>query len=183
MCDDHPGVSRRTFIHSAAVVGAAAAVGLPRGLTPRLPLRSPARAVTADGTSAYSMAMHIHSSFSEQNGSMDGHLSQATKNAVDVLWWTDHDHRMDAINYRDVTHFTSFSEKGASRAGRRVDLDGGQKRPQHRLVRRRHRLHAVLTKGPGERWCAAPGGAVQQHQPGEVRVLRGLPSGGVELPR
>ena len=63
------------------------------------------------------MAMHIHSSFSEQNGSMDGHLSQATKNAVDVLWWTDHDHRMDAINYRDVTHFTSFSEKGASGQG------------------------------------------------------------------
>ena len=63
------------------------------------------------------MAMHIHSSFSEQNGSMHGHLSQATKNAVDVLWWTDHDHRMDAINYRDVTHFTSFSEKGASGQG------------------------------------------------------------------
>ena len=111
MCDDHPGISRRKFIHGAAVVGAAAAVGLPRGLTPRLPLRSPARAVTADGTSAYSMAMHIHSSFSEQNGSMQGHLYQATKNAVDVLWWTDHDHRMDAINYRDATHFTSFSER------------------------------------------------------------------------
>jgi hypothetical protein len=63
------------------------------------------------------MAMHIHSSFSEQNGSMDGHLSQAVKNAVDVLWWTDHDHRMDAINYRNVTHFTSFSEKGASGQG------------------------------------------------------------------
>lgn len=117
MCDDHPGISRREFIHGAAVVGAAAAVGLPRGLTPRLPLRSPARAVTADGTSAYSMAMHIHSSFSEQNGSMQGHLYQATKNAVDVLWWTDHDHRMDAINYRDVTHFTSFSEKGATGQG------------------------------------------------------------------
>jgi len=117
MCDDHPGVSRRTFIHGAALVGAAAAVGLPHGLTPRLPLRSPARAVTADGTSAYSMAMHIHSSFSEQNGSMHGHVAQAAKNSVDVLWWTDHDHRMDAINYRNVTHFTSFSETGAAGQG------------------------------------------------------------------
>jgi hypothetical protein len=84
---------------------------------PKLPPRSPARAVTTDGTSAYSMAMHIHSSFSEQNGSMHGHLDQAVKNAVDVLWWTDHDHRMDGADYRKVTHFTSFSEKGAAGQG------------------------------------------------------------------
>jgi hypothetical protein len=63
------------------------------------------------------MAMHIHSSFSEQNGSMDGHLAQATANAVDVCWWTDHDYLMDAINFRDVTHFTSFSETGAAGQG------------------------------------------------------------------
>ena len=37
------------------------------------------------------MAMHIHSSFSEQYGSMDGQLYQAALNAVDVLWWSDHD--------------------------------------------------------------------------------------------
>src|SRR6266700_4619781 len=116
MCDDHPGVSRRAFVQGGVAVGAAAAVGLPR-LPLRLPLRSAARAVTASGASAYSMAMHIHSSFSEQNGSMDGHLCQAAKNAVDVLWWTDHDHRMDAVGYRIVTHFTSFSEKGASGQG------------------------------------------------------------------
>jgi TAT (twin-arginine translocation) pathway signal sequence len=117
MCDDQAGLSRRTFIQGTAVVGAAAAAGVPRGLAPRLPLRSPARAVTADGTSAYSMAMHIHSSFSEQNGSMDTHLYQAAKNAVDVCWWTDHDHRMDALYYRKVTHFTSFSERGATGQG------------------------------------------------------------------
>ena len=58
-----------------------------------------------------------------------------------------------------------------------------QERPQHHLVRRRHRLHAVLTERPGERWCPAPDGPVQQHQPGEVRLLRGLPPGGLELPR
>ena len=117
MCDDHAGLSRRTFLHEAAVLGAAAVVGVPRGLAPRLPLRSPGRAVNAAGANAYSMAMHIHSSFSEQNGSMDGHLYQAVKNAVDVCWWTHHDYLMDANNFRDVTHFTSFSEKGAAGQG------------------------------------------------------------------
>jgi hypothetical protein len=125
MCDDQArsqqqeetgtaGLSRRGFMHS--VGGAAAAVALAQ--LPRLPLRSAARAVAADGTSAYSMAMHIHSSFSEQNGSMDGHLFQATKNAVDVLWWTDHDYVMEFLNWRKTVHFTSLTaESGASGEG------------------------------------------------------------------
>jgi hypothetical protein len=126
MCDDQtgsqyeadpaqPGVPRRGFLHATGA--AAAAVALSRFL--RLPPRSPARAVTADGTSAYSMAMHIHSSFSEQNGSMDGHLLQAVNNSVDVLWWTDHDHRMAAIGYRETVHFTSLTaESGGSGEGK-----------------------------------------------------------------
>jgi hypothetical protein len=91
-----------------ATAAAAAASALLRR-TPRLPLRSAAREVTADGTAAYSMAMHIHSSFSEQSGSMDSHLFQAAKNSVDVLWWTDHDERMDQIGYRKTVHFTSLT--------------------------------------------------------------------------
>jgi hypothetical protein len=65
--------------------------------------------VTYDGTFAFSNAMHIHSSFSEQNGSMDAQLSQAAQNVVDVLWWTDHDHRMDGIGYRQWVSFTSLT--------------------------------------------------------------------------
>jgi len=107
-------MSRRGFLQASAGSAAAAAL-LPRFA--RLPLRSPARAIAADGASAYSMAMHIHSSFSEFNGSMDTHLAQAALNAVDVLWWTDHDWRMEGVNYRDVTHFTSFRETGASGQG------------------------------------------------------------------
>jgi len=61
------------------------------------------------GTSPYSMAMHIHSAFSEQAGSMEGHLQQAQLNAVDVIWWTDHDHRMEAGGYRKTVHFTSLT--------------------------------------------------------------------------
>jgi hypothetical protein len=117
MCEDHAQVSRREFLYGAAALGAVAAMRRSGGLAPRLPLNSLERAAGFGGTNAYSMAMHIHSSFSEQNGSMDGHLAQATANAVDVCWWTDHDYLMDAINFRDVTHFTSFSEKGAAGQG------------------------------------------------------------------
>src|SRR4051794_36293086 len=100
MCDDHAKVSRREFLYGAAALGALAAMRRSGGLAPRLPLSSSERAAGSGGTNAYSMAMHIHSSFSEQNGSMDGHLAQATANAVDVCWWTDHDARMDGIGYR-----------------------------------------------------------------------------------
>jgi len=106
-------------MHASAGVAAAAAL-LRR--FPRLPLRSPARPVSVDGLSAYSMAMHVHSSFSEQDGSMDGQLFQATKNSVDVLWWTDHDTRMDGIGYRQVVHFTSLTkESGGPGQGRAWD--------------------------------------------------------------
>jgi hypothetical protein len=62
------------------------------------------------------MAMHIHSSFSEQTGSMDAQLFQAARNAVDVVWWTDHDHRMDSLYYKFgsgpsvVMHFSGMEE-------------------------------------------------------------------------
>jgi hypothetical protein len=118
MCDDHaPGLSRRQFLHGAGALAAAAGVldRVPR----RLPPRSPARPAALDGTLlAYSMAMHIHSSFSEQSGSMDGQFYQAAANGVDVLWLTDHDHRMDGVNYRKTVHFTSLTgEKGGPGQG------------------------------------------------------------------
>jgi hypothetical protein len=118
MCDDRPvsgplqetssGLSRRGFLHGAGA--AAAAVALLKRF-PRLPLHSADRAVTADGTSAYSMAMHVHSSFSEYDGSMASQLFQAAANAVDVVWWTDHDQRMDGLGYRRVVHFTSLTDE------------------------------------------------------------------------
>lgn len=122
MCQDEAvtpempgGPSRRHVIGGAAALAAMAALGQ---RNPRLPLRSPARLETFNGTSAYSMAMHIHSSFSEQSGSMDCQLYQAALNSVDVLWWTDHDHRMDGYEFRDTVHFTSLDhEKGAPGQG------------------------------------------------------------------
>lgn len=101
----------------ANTAGLAAAVALYRDM-PRLALGSLARAATAAGESAYSMAMHIHSSFSEQDGSMGCQLFQAAVNSVDVVWWTDHDHRMDGIDYRKTVHFTSLTtERGGPGEG------------------------------------------------------------------
>jgi hypothetical protein len=112
--DQETGTTRRRFITGAAAGAAVLAgggVALAELLRPRQPLWSPARPVGPDGSRAYSMAMHIHSSFSEQTGSMDSQLFQAAKNSVDVLWWTDHDARMDGLGYRRVVHFTSLTEE------------------------------------------------------------------------
>ena len=70
---------------------------------------TPALAASPAGLLPLSMAMHVHSSFSEQSGSMDCQLFQAQRNAVNVLWWTDHDYRMEGVRYRNVVHFTSLT--------------------------------------------------------------------------
>ncbi len=114
MCDDHSprpqpaeaDISRRDFMQGTAAAVAGAAVF---GQMPELSSPPAVRDVNADSARAYSMAMHLHSSFSEQDGSMDSHLFQAVKNAVDVVWWTDHDHRMAAFGYRKTVHFTSLT--------------------------------------------------------------------------
>jgi hypothetical protein len=56
------------------------------------------------------MAMHIHASFSEGIGSMQSHLAEAERVGVDVIWWTEHDHRMVARGYVDDVHFNGLSE-------------------------------------------------------------------------
>ena len=119
MCDDH-GPTRRDVLHGGAALAAAAA--LAGGAGPRRPdvrpVRRSAGPISFAGATAYSMAMHIHSSFSEQTGSMDAQLFQATSNGIDVVWWTDHDHRMDSRYYKAgsgsslVMHFSGREEAG-----------------------------------------------------------------------
>jgi hypothetical protein len=109
-------LSRRRFLAYSASL-AAVAVGM--GEWPRAVAAARSLLVAADGTIPFSMAMHIHSSLSEQSGSMEGHLLQAERNAVDVIWWTEHDYRMTGLGYRNTVHFTSLAaEKGGSGEGR-----------------------------------------------------------------
>ena len=57
-----------------------------------------------------SAAMHVHSSFSEGAGSMEAQLAEATRLGIDVLWWTDHDWRMQAVGYWDEVTFEGQSQ-------------------------------------------------------------------------
>ena len=123
MCDDHaagnsaaeqrPGVSRRAVLSGAVAAGIAATGAFAlAGCTSQPsepPRRSSTRDTATDGLTAYSMATHVHSSFSEMNGSMDSQLFQATKNSVDVLWWTEHDQRMLGLDYARAVNFTSLA--------------------------------------------------------------------------
>lgn len=62
------------------------------------------------GDAPVSMAMHIHASFSESIASMSAHLDQARRTGVDVIWWTDHDFRINAHGYRQEVHFDGMTE-------------------------------------------------------------------------
>ena len=75
----------------SALTPARVADALDAGTAAKVAAAAAGRDMGLGGYSAYSMALHVHSSFSEQDGSMDAQLFQAASNAVDVLWWTDHD--------------------------------------------------------------------------------------------
>jgi hypothetical protein len=97
-------ISRRSFLRGVAGVGAAGALG-------SLGWDTLARAAWADdAVHPISMAMHVHSSFSEGTGSMNAQAAEAALADVDVVWWTDHDWRMAGHGYRSVVHFDAFTE-------------------------------------------------------------------------
>ncbi|HEY6747510.1 MAG TPA: hypothetical protein VI357_17545 [Mycobacteriales bacterium] len=88
-------LSRRSLLWAAGVAG----LGVPllSGCTSPAPARPPAGGSTGDPVS---VAMHLHSSFSEGTASMSTHLAQAQRLGVDALFWTDHDFRVSAQGYR-----------------------------------------------------------------------------------
>lgn len=87
------GLSRRSLLRAAGVAG----LGVPllAGCTSAAPRRA-----APSGDDPVSVAMHLHSSFSEGTASMAAHLDQAERLGVDVLFWTDHDFRVSAQGYR-----------------------------------------------------------------------------------
>lgn len=106
-------LSRRDLFRALGLIGASSAAG---ALLAGPDWLGTAEASSFDGATAFSMAMHVHSSFSEGSGSMNSHLDQATRNGVDVIWWTDHDFRMSAFHYRKVVHFTSLTQESGDGA-------------------------------------------------------------------
>lgn len=87
------------------------------GASPGRAVQGLGRAVGVPGSGAdgspVSMAMHLHAAFSEKTASFEAHLSEARRLGVDVLWWTDHDFRVNAHGYRDAVGFDGLSEDGA----------------------------------------------------------------------
>ncbi|WDQ01489.1 hypothetical protein PVK74_06780 [Micromonospora chalcea] len=100
-------LDRRSVLVAAGGL-AVAGIGVPVGLAAtndRPPPPAPR------GRRPISMAMHLHASFSEGVASYAAHLDQARRNAVDVLWWTDHDFRVAAHDHRRVVHFDGPEER------------------------------------------------------------------------
>ena len=97
-------VDRRTVLQGAATTVALAGTGLSLESTTALAARQD------DGLVPTRMAMHVHASFSEGIGSMQAHLAEAERTGVEVIWWTEHDHRMVARRYLDNVHFNGLTE-------------------------------------------------------------------------
>ncbi len=103
-------ISRRTVLRGAATSAALAGAGVAVG-----PLRAQASR-SDDGLVPTRMAMHVHAAFSEGIGSMQAHLAEAERTGVQVVWWTEHDHRMVARGFLSDVHFDALTESsnGAS---------------------------------------------------------------------
>lgn len=98
------GISRRSFLRGVVGAGAAGAFGA-------IGWEALQRAAwSQEVPRPISMAMHVHSSFSEGTGSMNAQLAEARLTDVDVVWWTDHDWRAMGHGYRSVVHFSGFTE-------------------------------------------------------------------------
>jgi hypothetical protein len=96
MAAGEPALSRRTLLRAAAVGG----LGIPLLSGCTSPAPPPPDAAPVPASDPVSVAMHLHSSFSEGTASMAAHLDQARRLGVDVLFWTDHDFRVSAQGYR-----------------------------------------------------------------------------------
>ncbi|MEV4639932.1 hypothetical protein AB0J80_21550 [Actinoplanes sp. NPDC049548] len=91
-------VSRRTVLAAAATGAGLAAAGAGPASAADPPLKP------------VSMAMHIHGPFSEGGASYEAHLQQARQHGVDLVWWTDHDWRIAAHDYRQAVQFDGVTE-------------------------------------------------------------------------
>jgi hypothetical protein len=140
MCDDdeHPNasgsgpprLSRRTLLQGMVALTALAGCttdGPPRAATtpalpsPTVPLAP--RAPSADRLAARVVAMHLHASASEGEGSVHAHLRQAATHGYDVAWFTEHDWRRRRLLFRSTYSFVpgEVQHGGAWELRRRPD--------------------------------------------------------------
>jgi hypothetical protein len=106
-------VSRRTFL-----IGSTTAVAAGGAIATGIAIVSDAAKPAAPDADVrpICMAMHVHASASEGPGSMEAQLVQASRSGVDVLWWTEHDHRMSAHGAATLITFSGPSEPASDAA-------------------------------------------------------------------
>jgi len=111
MCDTHTAddraggrlVSRRRVLQGMVSVAGLAACQSERRSGRSVP--SAARPTAGTGLTAYVLAMHLHASACEGEGSIRSHLAEAAANGFDVAWFTEHDSRRRAMFRRTRYHF------------------------------------------------------------------------------
>ncbi|HET7310767.1 MAG TPA: hypothetical protein VFJ17_05525 [Mycobacteriales bacterium] len=128
MCDNHDdedhapprfSLSRRRLLG----IGAAAIAGATVADTIWLPTRAMAASGTQDtltGAAPVRLAMHVHGSWSEGPGSWEAQFDQAARNAIDVLYMTDHDTRQLARHYLQTLHGARWSRASTGKLARQA---------------------------------------------------------------
>jgi hypothetical protein len=124
--EDPPRLSltrrRLLGIGAAAVAGAAVADAI------WLPTRAFAGSGpqnTLSGSSPLRLAMHVHGSWSEGHGSWEAQFDQAARNAVDVLYMTDHDFRQLAYNYYTSLRGVAWARHASGHLARHATTASG----------------------------------------------------------
>ncbi|WP_426566864.1 CehA/McbA family metallohydrolase [Angustibacter sp. McL0619] len=87
-----PGWTRRQVLAAGA-----AAVAVPAPML--VPQTAAAATSLLLGTNGYSLAMHVHGSWSEGGGSWEAQFDQAASTGIDVLYMSDHDTHATARGY------------------------------------------------------------------------------------
>jgi hypothetical protein len=122
MCDDdgHPAadgasqLTRRTVLQGMVALAALAACTNGTAAAPRTSAPAPPsfstpltpRSPSADRLEARIVAMHLHASGSEGEGSVHAHLAEAARHGYDVAWFTEHDWRRRRLLCRSTYSFT-----------------------------------------------------------------------------
>ena len=72
--------------------------------------RANGQGITYNGKTAYAAQMHIHGSMSEGTGSVETQTFEALNAGVDILWWSDHDHRITYHHHVSTFSFDDWCE-------------------------------------------------------------------------
>ncbi len=105
-------LSRRSVLLGGVAGLAAAALGQRPAAALRRAVAGPApagflQAMSADGLTAYPLAMHVHDSFSEGGGSKAAQYAQAASNGLAGIWTTNHDWRVQRLCFVTDYHFAA----------------------------------------------------------------------------